>query len=107
MSNSLQSYGRSPPGSSVHGILQARILERIAISSPGMEPTSPASHALQVDFLPTEPPLILLTPSIHYLFITISFYEPSKMTSVSYQCSCFMEVSISLEIVDQHPSDLR
>ena len=38
----------SPPGSSVHGILQARILEWVAISfsrdlpNPGMEPTSPA-----------------------------------------------------------------
>ena len=35
MSYSLQSHGswRSPPGSSVHGILQARILEWVAISS--------------------------------------------------------------------------
>ena len=38
----------SPPGSSVHGILQARILEWVAIPSPedlpdpGTEPTSPA-----------------------------------------------------------------
>ena len=28
----------SPPGSSVHGILQARILERVAIPSPGNIP---------------------------------------------------------------------
>ena len=51
----------SPPGSSVHGILQARILEWVAISisrgssqprdlpNPGTEPTSPA---WQVDSLP-------------------------------------------------------
>ena len=38
----------SPPGSSVHAISQARILEEIAISfsrdlpNPGVEPTSPA-----------------------------------------------------------------
>ena len=32
MSNSLQPPGLSPPGSSVHGILQARILEWVAIS---------------------------------------------------------------------------
>ena len=38
----------SPPGSSVHGISQARILERVAIShpgdlpDPGIEPASPA-----------------------------------------------------------------
>ena len=42
------SMGCSPPGSSVHGILQARILEWVAIPfsrdllNPGMEPMSPA-----------------------------------------------------------------
>ena len=49
----------APPGSSVHGILPARILEWIAIPfsrdlpNPGMEPGSPA---LQADSLPSEPP---------------------------------------------------
>ena len=48
MSNSLWPYGLSPPGSSVHGILQERILEWVAISSsrgfskPGNKPVSPA-----------------------------------------------------------------
>ena len=48
----------SPPGSSVHGILQARVLEWVAISfsrdlpNPGFKP---GSLALQVDFLLTEP----------------------------------------------------
>ena len=48
----------SPPGSSVYGISQARILEWGAISSsrgssdPGIEPESPA---LQVDSLSAEP----------------------------------------------------
>ena len=47
----------SPPGFSVHGILQARILEWVAISffrdlpDPGIEPRSPA---LQADDLPTD-----------------------------------------------------
>ena len=47
-----------PPGSSVHGILQARILEWVAISfsrgssCPGIEPQSPA---LQADSVPTGP----------------------------------------------------
>ena len=46
------------PGSSVHGILQARILEWVAISSsrgcsdPGIEPMSPASPTLAGGFLP-------------------------------------------------------
>ena len=48
----------SPPGSSIHGILQARILEWLAIPSsrgsspPGIEP---GPLALQVDSLPSEP----------------------------------------------------
>ena len=48
----------SLPGSSVHGILQARILELVVmpfpgdVPNPGIEPRSPA---LQVDSLPSEP----------------------------------------------------
>ena len=48
----------SPPDSSVHGVLQAKILEWVAISFSGgssrtrIESISPA---LQVDSLPTEP----------------------------------------------------
>ena len=49
----------SPPGSSVHGILQARILEQVAISfsgdlsNPGIQPTCPASAGR---FFTAEPP---------------------------------------------------
>ena len=49
----------SLPGSSVHRISQARILEWVAISSsrgsshPGIEPRSPI---MQADSLPAEPP---------------------------------------------------
>ena len=52
----------SPPSSSVHRILQARILEWVAISfsrglpHPGIEPISLASPAQQTDFFTTEPP---------------------------------------------------
>ena len=47
----------SPPGSSIRGILQARIVECGAMpsfrgsSDPGMEPASPEPSALQVDSL--------------------------------------------------------
>ena len=47
---------RSPPGSSVHGILQARILEKLpfpppgGLPDPGIEPGSPASPALACGF---------------------------------------------------------
>ena len=53
------SMAQNPPGSSGHGILQARILERVAISFsrdlpyPGIKPVSPA---LQADSLSSEPP---------------------------------------------------
>ena len=49
----------SLPGSSIHGIFSARVLEWVAIPSPedlpnpGIEPGSPA---LQADALPSEPP---------------------------------------------------
>ena len=60
VSNSLQPLDCSPPGSSVHGISPARILEWAAISfsrgssltqgsNPRIEPVSPA---LQVNSLP-------------------------------------------------------
>ena len=48
----------SPSGSSVHGISQARMLGGLPFSFPGdlpnseMEPASPVSLALQVDYLP-------------------------------------------------------
>ena len=49
----------SPPGSSVHEVLQARILEWVAITfprdlpDPGIEPECPE---VQADSLLTEPP---------------------------------------------------
>ena len=49
----------SLPGSSIHGIFQARILEWVAISSPGDLPNpgiEPRSPSLQADTLPSEPP---------------------------------------------------
>ena len=53
----------SLPGSSVHGVLQARILEWVAFPSPGDLP-DPAIElrppALQADSLPSEPQVGLL-----------------------------------------------
>ena len=49
----------SLPGSSVHGILQARILERVTFRSPGdlLNPgIKPGSPALQAESLSSEPP---------------------------------------------------
>ena len=58
----------SPPGSSVHGILQAGILEWSGYS-PGNLPnpgTEPRSLALQEDSLLSEPPRSILYPSLRY-----------------------------------------
>ena len=49
----------SLPGSSVHGIFEARILEWVAIPSPGDLPNpgiEPRYPALQADALPSKPP---------------------------------------------------
>ena len=48
-----------PPGSSVHGIFQASILDWVAISSPGDLPDpgiEPGSPTLEADALTSEPP---------------------------------------------------
>ena len=48
----------SLPGSSLHGILQARVLEWVAFSSPGDLPDpriKPVSPALREDSLPLSP----------------------------------------------------
>ena len=69
----------SPPGSSVHVILQARLLEWVAMpssrrsSNPAIEPTSPVSPALQ-DSLPGKtwantPVMVFCVPhwwSVHF-----------------------------------------
>ena len=49
----------SPPGSSAHGIFQARIQEWLPFPSPGDLPDArvkPGSPTLQADSLPSEPP---------------------------------------------------
>ena len=56
-----------PPGSSVHGILQARILEWVAISFPGDLPDPGIeleSPAFQADSLPTELLITQVSPLV-------------------------------------------
>ena len=56
-----KSMDYSPPGSSVHGIILARILEWVAVSSsrdlpdPGIEPASLVPRSLVRGFFTTEP----------------------------------------------------
>ena len=78
----------SPPGSSVHGIFQARILEWVAIplsrgsSPPGIEPESPA---LQVDSLgsrPQEKP----SPQTNYLISSYGLKPLRKLEDFCITC---------------------
>ena len=72
----------SPPASSVHGILQARILEWLAIpfsrgsSHPGIKPRS---LGLQVNSLLSEPPgkpiLYNLSLSLSFFFFFLTIYR--------------------------------
>ena len=48
VSDSLKHYGLYPPGSSVHGIIQARILEWVAMPSPEDLPEVSHPHLLHV-----------------------------------------------------------
>ena len=74
---------RSTLGSSVDGILQARILEWVAIPSPrnlSNPEIKPGSSTLQADSLPSEPPGKPYG-NLYYVFgevypINPTFYEP-------------------------------
>ena len=69
----------SPPGSSVHGILQAKILEWVVIPfsrGSSWSRTEPGSPALQADFYPLShqgsPVLVFLCPIILFSFSHLS-----------------------------------
>ena len=67
----------SPPGSSVHGISQARIPEWVAIPSSKGLPNpviEPASPALQVGSLLSEPPALSFIITLPSVSLTRSDY---------------------------------
>ena len=73
----------SPPGSSLHGISQARILEWVVISTPGYLP-NPGSPALAGGFFTTEP------PGKTYIFIYIYVYILIFVTCYKYRYLAYM-----------------
>ena len=90
----------SLPGSSVHGIFQARIMEWVVISSSGdlsnsrIKPRSPESSPLQVDSLPTEPSgkhKFIYYFNFVYLSIHLSIH-PSIYLCI-YLCHKYMLIS--------------
>ena len=86
MSDSCDPVYYSPPGSSVHGIPQARILEYVAISfsrgsfQPGIEPRS---SVLQADSLPSEPPGKPFLRNLLFHLFTLQ-HEPRQDMEMSY-----------------------
>ena len=90
VSDSLQTMDHSPPGSSVHGIPQARILEWIVIhfcrgySQLGIEPKSPA---LQADSLPSKLqgscPSLLLFAQTHVHWINDAIQPSPPLSPIS------------------------
>ena len=89
--------GCSPPDSSVHGILLARILEWVACPSPG-DPPDPGiesrSPALQADSLLSEPPGKPLSVTCHVvnhkLMKRSSWTLPSSLYHLSPPLSTYL-----------------
>ena len=78
-SDSLQSYGLLPPGFSVHGILQARILEWIAMGdlpNPGIKPEFLMSPAFAGGFFTTS-----MTWEASFLPTNMNFTKCFSMTA--------------------------
>ena len=76
LSNSL--WPHSPPGSSAHGIVQARILEWVAISFPMYLPKL-ESPTLQTVSLPSEPPLMSKDGIINHHWMSIYLHSLKKV----------------------------
>ena len=79
----------SPPGSSVHGILQARILECVAtlssrdLPNPGIELRSPA---LQVHSIPSEPPGQPKNIEVGSLFLLQGIFQTQELNLGLLHC---------------------
>ena len=96
----------SPPGSSVHGILQARILACIAIPFPRDLPDSeikPRSPALQADSLPSEPPFVVTMRIYSHLrsntLKNYTFYSSSPTLCfdiLCLYCNCWLKLKLIL-----------
>ena len=84
----------SPPGSSVHGILQARILEWEPCPSPGDLPDpgiKPWSPALEADCLPSEPAGIQRSTDLNFTTGNpqwIEFPEIKPQDAEGGYCTC-------------------
>ena len=86
----------SPPGFSVHGILQGRILEWVAIPppgdlpDPGIEPASLMSPASAVGSLPLAPPKVLWGGKINQIEDDWSIYDGIKYLQHTHNSNIYL-----------------
>ena len=89
VSDSLQPMDCRPPGSSIHGILQAKVLEWVAMLSSKDLPdpgTGLASPALAGGFFTT---VLLMKPSLENSWLTVLCLRcPAQRFSYAYTCIC-------------------
>ena len=90
----------------VHGIIQARILERVAIpfsrgsSQPGIEPRSPT---LQADSLPAEPSEKLIDTGVGSLSLLQQIFLTEKSNWGFLHCRWILYQLIKASILPQIP----
>ena len=101
----------NPPGSSVHGIFQARILEYVAFPSPGDLPDPGiklGSPALQADSLPSESwekPLNDVTSNLFWNLLLMDCSPPGSSVHGNFQARILEWVAISYSRGSSPPRD--
>ena len=81
-------------GSSVHGVLQARTLERVAMPAPGMECASPTSPALAGRFFTTKAIWEAQKTSLVFLKCCM-WYQNLRAFTVSKEYMNYVKAQIS------------
>ena len=108
MSDSWDPMDCSPPGSSVHGISQARVLEWFAISDSGIKLESLVSPALAGRFFTTVPTGKRITPLCKNWDV-IDFYHYIKFQNIILSfiiiwCLYILQIDHHSKLLKLHPS---
>ena len=108
MSDFGDSMDCSPPGSSVHGISQTRILSGLpfpapgVLPNPGMEPSTLESPALEGGFFTAEPPgkpvlCIVVAQSVSPVWLFAASWTAARQASPSFTISQSLLKLMSVE----------
>ena len=95
----LRPHRLQPPGASVHGILQGRILEWVACPPPGDLPypvIKPRSPALQADSSPSEPPGKPKNPGVDSQFLLQGIFPTQESNQGLLNCRRITILPINL-----------